>query len=70
MAGDQPDQAASGLERPFAGQHVAAHGYVEHVLGCHRFLPLISLLLSPARPAGEQGLRTQCGLRRLLRRRG
>jgi hypothetical protein len=32
------DAVQDKLERPFAGQHVAAHGYVEHLLGCHRFL--------------------------------
>ena len=49
------DAVQDGLERPFAGQHVAADGYVEHLLGCHRFLLVTLLFLSPARPAGEQG---------------
>src|SRR5260370_24078288 len=28
------------LKRPFAGEYMAAHGYVEDLFGCHRFLPL------------------------------
>jgi hypothetical protein len=33
----------------------AGRGYVEHLLGCHRFLLVILLFLSPARSVGEQG---------------
>ena len=34
------DAVQDNLERPFAGQYVATHGYVEHLSGCHRFLLL------------------------------
>ena len=32
------DAVQDDLKWPFASEHVAAHGYVEHLLGCHRFL--------------------------------
>jgi hypothetical protein len=32
------DAVQDNLELPFAGQHVAEHGYVENLPGCHRFL--------------------------------
>jgi hypothetical protein len=63
------DAVQDSLERPFAGQHMAADGYVEHVLGCHWFLLVILLFLSPARSVGEQGSES-VGLRWLLRRCG
>ena len=34
------DAVQDNLERPFAGEYMAAHGYVEDLLGCHRILPL------------------------------
>ena len=49
------DAVQDDLERPFAGEHVAAHGYVEHLLGCHRFLLVSSLFLGPARPGRRAG---------------
>jgi hypothetical protein len=33
------DAVQDNLKRPFAGQYMAAHDYVEHSFGCHRFLP-------------------------------
>jgi hypothetical protein len=40
LADPAVDAVQDDLERPFAGQHVAVDGYVEHLLGCHRFLLL------------------------------
>jgi hypothetical protein len=37
------------------GQHGAAHAYVEHLLGCHRFSSCDLALLAPARLVGGQG---------------
>src|SRR5208282_4447653 len=51
------DAIQDDLERPSAGQHVAADGYVEHLLGCHRLLLCDLALSGPAprdRGAGAQ----------------
>ena len=34
------DAVQDNLKRPFAGQYMATHGYIEDLFGCHRFLPL------------------------------
>src|SRR5579859_2900242 len=51
------DAVQDNLERPFAGEHMAAHGDVEDVFGCHRFLlcevAVSEPLLAPSR-AGAQ----------------
>ena len=40
LADTAVDAVQDGLERPVAGEHVAAYRYVEDVFGCHRLLPL------------------------------